>query len=115
MGLLLDSISIHSWINTNGIKTETGKPLDFHEHRYLFDIYRDTSPFLCCIKAGQIGFSTMAILKTIWLTTNMKLDVGYILPTVEMVQKFVGSKVNRMAQQNPVIQNLMKDKDSISQ
>lgn len=111
----LENVSIHAWIYANGIKTESGQPLDFRQHRYLFDIYRDESPLLCCIKAGQIGFSTMAILKTIWLTQNKKLDVGYILPTVEMVQKFVGSKVNRMAQQNPVIQNLMKDKDSISQ
>lgn len=113
--MLLDNLSIHSWIQTNQIKTETGKPLDFHTHRYLFDIYRDESPYLCCIKAGQIGFSTMAILKTIWLSRNKHIDVGYILPTVEMVQKFVGSKVNRMSQQNPIIQQWMKDKDSITQ
>lgn len=113
--MLLDQISIHSWIQTNGIKTETGRPLDFKTHRYLFDIYRDDSPYLCCIKAGQIGFSTMAILKTIWLSRNKHIDVGYILPTVEMVQKFVGSKVNRMSQQNPIIQKWMKDKDSITQ
>lgn len=113
--MLLSNLSIHSWIQENGTKTETGAPLDFKQHRYLFDIYRDNSPYLCCIKAGQIGFSTLAILKTIWITSSRKLDVGYILPTVEMVQKFVGSKVNRIAQQNPNIQALMKDKDSISQ
>lgn len=113
--MLLDNLSIHAWIQNNNIKTESGQPLDFHNHRYLFDIYRDASPFLCCLKAGQIGFSTMAILKTIWLSRNMKIDVGYILPTVEMVQKFVGSKVNRMSQQNPIIQQWMKDKDSITQ
>lgn len=113
--MLLDQLSIHSWINTNSIKTETGQPLDFHTHRYLFDIYRDSAKYLCCLKAGQIGFSTMAILKTIWLSRNQKIDIGYILPTVDMVQKFVGSKVNRMAQQNPIIQRWMKDKDSITQ
>lgn len=113
--MLLDNLSIHSWIQNNAIKTETGKPLDFHTHRYLFDIYRDNSQFLCCIKAGQIGFSTMAILKTIWLSRNKRIDVGYILPTVEMVQKFVGSKVNRMAQQNAIINSWFKEKDSISQ
>lgn len=113
--MLLSQISIHSWIQENGIKTESGQPLDFHSHRYLFDIYRDDSKYLCCIKAGQIGFSTMGILKTIWLSRNRHIDIGYILPTVEMVQKFVGSKVNRMSQQNPVIQSWMKDKDSITQ
>lgn len=89
--------------------------MDFKVHRYLFDIYSDSSKYLCCIKAGQIGFSTMAILKTIWLSKNRRMDIGYILPTVDMVQKFVGSKVNRMAQQNPVIETWMKDKDSITQ
>lgn len=113
--MLLSQVSIHSWINENKIKTESGQELDFHNHRYLFDIYADRSKYLCCIKAGQIGFSTMAILKTIWLARNLHIDVGYILPTVEMVQKFVGSKVNRMSQQNPIIQEWMKDKDSITQ
>ena len=113
--MILDQLSIHAWIQNNQIKTESGQPLDFKTHRYLFDIYRDTSKYLCCIKAGQIGFSTMAILKTIWLAKNQKLDIAYILPTVEMVQKFVGSKVNRMAQQNTIIDSWMKDKDSITQ
>ena len=111
--MLLSNLSIHSWLQENTIKTESGNVLDFHNHRYLFDIYRDTSPFLCCIKAGQIGFSTMAILKTIWLSRNYKLNIGYILPTVEMVQKFVGSKVNGIARENKIISDWMKDKDSV--
>lgn len=113
--MLLDQYSIHSWIQTNQIKTESGQTLDFHTHRYLFDIYRDESKYLCCIKAGQIGFSTMAILKTIWMAKNRNINIGYILPTSEMVEKFVGSKVNRMAQQNPIISSWMKDKDKISE
>lgn len=112
---ILSQVSIHAFIQENQFKTESGELLDFHDHKYLFDIYADNSKYLCCIKAGQIGFSTMAIIKTIWLARNKKLDVGYILPTVEMVQKFVGSKVNRMAQQNPILQKWMKDKDSITQ
>lgn len=113
--MLLSQLSVHSWITENNIKTESGKPLDFKSHRYLFDIYRDHSKYLCCLKAGQIGFSTMAILKTIWMAKNRKFNIGYILPTVEMVHKFVGSKVNAMAQQNPIIHEWMKDKDSVTQ
>lgn len=112
--MLLEQISIHAWIQSNRIKTEGGHELDFHDHRYLFDIYSDNSKYLVCLKAGQIGFSTMAILKTIWLSRNYGMNIGYILPTVEMVQKFVGSKVNSMAAQNPVIAGWMKDKDSIT-
>lgn len=112
---ILKAGSIYAWIDFEHLKTETGAELDFYTHRYLHTIYGDDSPFICCIKAGQIGFSTFAIFKTTHIVKNKKLDVGYILPTVEMVQKFVGSKVNRIAQQNPSIQESMKDKDSITQ
>ena len=113
--MLLDKISIHSFIQTNQIKTESGKMLDFHTHRYLFDIYRDQSPLLCCLKAGQIGFSTMAIIKTVWLSYYKKMRIGYVLPTADMSQKFVGSKVNPIIQQNKVLQTWMRDKDAIEQ
>lgn len=111
--MLLDQLSVHSFIQTNQIKTENGKALDFHTHRYLFDIYRDNSPNLCCVKAGQIGFSTMAILKTFWLAYYKKMRIGYILPTADMSQKFVGSKVDPIIKQNKVILDWMKDKDAV--
>jgi len=107
--------NILAWIVNNRIKTETGQDFDFHDHRYLIDIYLDNSKYLCSLKAGQIGFSNMAILKTIWLAHYRKMEIGYILPTVDMVEKFVGSKVNRIAQQNPIVASYMKDKDSVSQ
>lgn len=113
--MLLDKLSIHSWINTNALKTENGELLDFHTHRYLFDIYRDDSQFICCLKAGQIGFSTYAIMKTIWLAYYRNLRLGYILPTEAMVEKFVGSKVNPIIQENPIIGQWSKDKDTIKQ
>lgn len=112
---LLAPINIRAWLLANNITTETGKELDFKTHRYLAGPYSDNSPYLACLKAGQIGFSTMAILKTLWLAKYKKMDIGYILPTVDMVQKFVGSKVNRMAQQNKAIEELMADKNSITQ
>lgn len=112
---LLEQVSIHNWIQTHQIKTESGEPIDFHIHRYLYDIYRDNSPFLCCIKAGQIGFSTMAIIKTIWLAKMKSLRVGYVLPTADMAQKFVGSKVNPMTAENKVIASYMSNKDAVEQ
>jgi hypothetical protein len=107
--------NILAWIINNNIKTETGQLFDFDDHRYLIDPYLDTSKNLCCLKAGQIGFSNMAILKTTWLAHYKKMEIGYILPTVDMVNKFVSSKVNRIAQQNEVVGSWMKDKDSITQ
>jgi len=57
----------------------------------------------------------MAIIKTLWLAHNRRINIGYILPTSEMVEKFVGSKVNMMIQENPVFMTWVKDKDSIKQ
>lgn len=113
--MLLEQISLPAFVVNNAIKTENGKLLDLSSHKYLFDIYADNSPLLCCLKAGQIGFSTMAIVKTLWLAHNRKLNIGYILPTSEMVEKFVGSKVNMMIQENKVFMDWVKDKDSIKQ
>ncbi len=111
----IEHLSILAWIVENTIKTESGKDLDFFTHRYLLDIYRDNSPLLCCLKAGQIGFSTMAIIKTVWLSYYKKMRIGYVLPTADMSQKFVGSKVNPIIQQNKVLQTWMRDKDAIEQ
>lgn len=111
----VSEVSCLWWLKgENDIKTESGKELDFHTHRYLIDPYEDNSKYLVCLKAGQIGFSTMVILKTIWWASQKKMNIGYILPTFDMMSKFVSSKVNPIAQQNQVIANLMKDKDNIS-
>ena len=79
---LSERAHIRHWIQNRGIKTETGKELDFVTHRYLADVYADSAKKLVCLKAAQIGFSTMAILKTIWLAQMFKMDVGYVLPTI---------------------------------
>lgn len=73
------------------------------------------SPFLVCMKSAQIGFSTLAILKTAWLAKEKKLDIIYSLPTSDDVNKFVGGKTNRIIANNPILQHLTKDKDAIEQ
>lgn len=113
--MLLDQVSIHSWINTNGIKTESGQPLDFIEHKYLFDIYSDRSPNIVEMKAAQLGLSTMEIFRTFHRAYYQKLDVIYILPTFTDVQDFAGGKVNRIIDNNAVLQKWIKDKDSTTQ
>ncbi|MEK6829491.1 MAG: phage terminase large subunit family protein [Nanoarchaeota archaeon] len=111
----LDEHSIISWLFKQQIKTETGDPLDLRDHHFLFDIYRDFSPKQCIFKAAQIGFSTLAILKTMWLAKMRGMDIIYTLPTANDVIDFAGGKVNRIIAQNPVLQNWVKDKDSVEQ
>jgi hypothetical protein len=111
----LSEISIHAWINSNEIKNEAGIPMDFRDHLFLFDIYADQSPKLVCYKAAQIGFSTMAILKSLWLAKMKGMDIIYTMPSSSDMKDFVGGKVNRIINQNPILLDYVKDKDSIEQ
>lgn len=113
--MTLSELSIHAWILENGIKNEAGHLIDFRDHLFLFDIYADNSPKLVCYKAAQIGFSTMAILKSLWLAKTQRLDIIYTMPSSSDMKDFVGGKVNRIINQNPILLNYVRDKDSIEQ
>lgn len=103
------------WIKKYGIKNEQNKKLDFKNHMYLWDIYNDFSPEQVIMKAAQIGFSTLAIIKTFFIAKNKKMDIIYSLPTAGDVNNFVSGKTNRMIQNNTVLQHYTADKDSIEQ
>lgn len=111
----LSDISILAWIAENKIYNESGNPLDFKDHAFLIDIYEDQSPKLVCYKAAQIGFTTMALLKSMWLAKTKGMDVIYTMPTADDIKTIVGGKSNRLITQNPILQNYVKDKDSIEQ
>jgi len=111
----LEQISVHAWLHNNEIKTDTGIPLDFKDHGYMWDIYSDLSPKQAIIKAAQITMSTCASLKAFWIAKNLGFDLIYTLPTESDRNSFVGGKVNRIIAQNPILQEWTKDKDSIEQ
>lgn len=50
-----------------------------------------------------------------WLAFYKRLRIGYVLPTADMSQKFVSSKVNPIAHQNKVIFDWMLDKNAVEQ
>jgi len=112
---LLEQVSVHAFIQANQIKTETGDVLDFSKYRFMFDIYSDRSPLICCMKCAQIGFTTYEIIKTAHECRNDGIDIIYVLPTADDVKKFSGGKTNKIIAQNPVLQTWTKDKDSIEQ
>lgn len=111
----IEHVNIHAWILNNQIKTESGQPLDFHMHRFLHGIYADRSPFICSMKAAQIGFTTYEILKSLHEAKNDGIDIIYVLPTADDVKQFSGGKTNRMIDNNPILQEWTNDKDSVEQ
>lgn len=111
----LTKANIHLFLEHYGIKNEQGRVLDFHEHAFLWDIYEDMSPHQAIRKAAQIGFSTTAIIKSMWLCNTQKMDMIYTLPTYGDVHDFVSGKTNRIIAQNPIFQQWTSDKDTIEQ
>ncbi len=81
----------------------------------MFDIYDDWTPEQACIKSAQIGFSTMEIVKTHFAAKNKGWNIIYTLPTAGDVHTFVTTKVNKLIDNNPALQEMVKDKDTIFQ
>lgn len=111
----LADISIHAWLQEHRITNEKGDPIDFYDHPYLFDIYRDRAKNLVVMKAAQVGMSTCEVLKNLYDAKHLGIDIIYTLPTDDEVKVFVGGSVNRIIEQNPILLEYTKDKDSIEQ
>ncbi len=111
----LGQYEILIWLKAHEIKTEDGKVLDFDDHRFLVELFDDWSPKQVIKKAAQIGFSTLAILKTLWAIKHKGLNCIYTLPTASDVYEFVGGKINRLIAQNEVLKGYTKDRDTITQ
>lgn len=111
----LSNVSIIAWLLDNGMKNEKGEPMTFDNHMFLYDLYRDMSPQQVIMKPAQIGASTMMNFKPLWIADKYTMDIIYTLPTFDDVTSFVGGKTNRLIAQNPILQELTADKDTIEQ
>lgn len=107
--------SIHIFLEHYGISNDQGEKLDFRDHPYLWDIYEDFSPKQAILKAAQIGFSTLANIKALWIAKNKGLDIIYSLPSAADIKDFVSGKTNRLISNNPILSEWCADKDSIEQ
>lgn len=105
--------SIHLFCELYKITNDQGQKLDFRSHPFLWDIYGDLTPTQGILKAAQIGFSTAANVKALWVAKNRKMDIIYSLPSAADVKEFVGGKTNRLIANNPIFQEWTADKDSI--
>jgi len=103
------------WVIDNKLVNERGDRLEFKNHKFLKEIYDDWTPIQVIRKAAQIGFSTCAILKTVNAARYKNFNIIYTLPTFGDVNQFVSSKVNPLLGNNPILEDLTRDKDSILQ
>lgn len=109
------SKSIPLFVKWNEIKNEAGIPINFHNHPFLFDIYKDLSPKQVLLKAPQIGATVMNIVKSFWVAKYLKKDIIYTLPTFTDVNDMVGGKINRIIAQNPIFREWAEEHDTVAQ
>jgi hypothetical protein len=111
----LASKSIILALEHYNIKNETGDKVDFHDHLWQYDIYRDFSPKIAVQKPAQVGLSLLQIIKVMWAVKNLKMDAIYTLPTVADAKNMASGKFNRIIANNPIMQGWTQDKDSVEQ
>jgi hypothetical protein len=100
------------WILDNKFINENQEPIEFISHRFMLQPYSDSSPEQVIRKSAQIGWSILAILKSVHAANFIKLNVIYVLPTRNASAEFVTPKVNPMLKRNPPLAKLLRDTDS---
>lgn len=110
----LEAESAWYWINQNNLVNENGSPLEWHDHRFLIEPMFDMTPTQATMKASQIGYSTLAILKEIHLARYWAANVIHTLPTKTVTKDFVTPKVDKIIARNPQIKAFMGQTDSIN-
>jgi hypothetical protein len=110
----LHMINPAMWVLDEGFINENQKPFEFDQHRFMLQPYSDSSPDQVIMKSAQVGWSVLAIIKSIHAAKFLKLNVIYVLPTRNATHDFVIPKVNPMLDRNPKIKALLKNTDSVN-
>lgn len=103
------------WVKQHKIKTSNGLPFEFEAHRFMKDPINDMHPLQVWLKPPQIGASETEIVKSFYVAKKLKKDIIYTLPTATDRDDMVGSKVNRIIAQNPILQQWVRDHDTVEQ
>jgi len=70
-----------------------GEALDFDEHKYLVDIYRDQFPNIVYQKAAQMGLSERLVSEAVWVCDRLKKNVMYVFPTSSQLADFAQARL----------------------
>jgi hypothetical protein len=97
----VSNLSILGWILNEKIVTEKGEPLDFHDHAFLLDILTDWSQNIAVKACSQVGKSVTFNLKALFAVRTFGWNIIYTMPTDDDVREFVGTKTNKILQENP--------------
>lgn len=110
----LEAVSPLAWMNEHNFVTENQKPMEFIKHRFLVQPFNDLHPKQVIMKSAQVGWSVLKNFQAVWIMSQLKYNIIYVLPTKNVVNDFVAPKVDPIINSNPDIAALI-GKDSVSQ
>src|SRR3990167_7969440 len=110
----LSHISPLGWVISNSFVSENQEILDYLDsHRFQIQPMCDFHPYQVYKKSAQVGESVAKILKSFWVNKYLKLNVGYVLPSQNIVKDFVTPKVDPLIDSNPLLASWVS-KDSVT-
>jgi len=101
------SFNAIAWCINNEIKNEKSDIMEFADHAFMIEPYLDDSPKQAIIKCAQIGWSTLAIIRSFHLAHFAGANIIHTFPSRNMSKDFVIPKVNPIIQNNPFIKDII--------
>ena len=104
-------LPLHEWAKRVVLD---GKPFTFDRHEYLLEPYQDDHPHVVEMKAAQLGLTTKAMLRSLYLCKYGDFrGVLYLFPSRTDVLDFSKSRVTPLIEENPdTIGQWLQDTDS---
>ena len=96
-----------AWILSNNFVNENGSPFEFKDHTFLIDPYLDNAPRQVVRKCAQIGWSTLAILRSFHLARYAGANIIHTFPSRNMSKDFVTPKVDPLIARNSVLRDMI--------
>lgn len=103
------------WFLVHRLKTSNGLPFEFKKRRFWRQIVNDLHPKQVILKPPQVGASETLFVKLFFIAAKIKKAIIYTLPHQSDVEDMVGGKFNPIIAQNPVLQQLTHDHDTVHQ
>lgn len=93
-----------AWVRKNW--TSRGMPLDFEDHKFLVEIYKDQSPHIVWMKSAQAGITERALTEAIWLADRYYENAVYVFPTTSAISDLVQERVDEPLNNSPYLQRV---------
>lgn len=99
------------WVTTYRAMLSPGVVFDLSDHLYLMDIYRCTAKNIVLCKAGQMGLSEYAMNRALYMCSEKKGNVFYVMPTDDDISDFASIRFDPALEASAYLRNLVTGAD----